>query len=172
MKTNRKLRFYCVNCCLITVNTKNDNSYLSAFYFKWYETKMTTFFIDNSVVFIRFLRKCTENLKAIGQLEKKLWHCKEMQNPTFHSVRQEGKLRPTTVNNVKTMIGPFQLFSVVWSCFQLFEVFEVFDPLLSPIAPYPYLFTQWPHRLWCSTHVNTMLSTVASIRVQQCFCFH
>ena len=27
MKTNRKLRFYCVNCCSITVNTKKDNSY-------------------------------------------------------------------------------------------------------------------------------------------------
>ena len=127
---------------------------------------MTTFFIYNSIVFIRSLRKCTENLKSIGQLEKKVWHCKEMQNPICHPVRQEGKLRPTTVNNLKTIIWTFS------NCLKLFQVFQVFHPLLSPIAPYPYLFTQWPNRLVCSTHVNTMLSTVASIRSQQCFGFH
>ena len=57
-------------------------------------------------------------------------------------------------------------------CLKLFQVFQVFHPLLSPIAPYPYLFTQWPHRLLWSTHVNTTWLTVASVPLRQCFCFH
>ena len=131
--------------------------------------KNETFFIDISMDFIRSLRKCTENLKAIGLLEKKLCYFKEwieMQYTICRSVRQEGRLWPTTVNNVKTRIWTFFVVS------SLLQVFASFCPLSSPILPYPYLFTRWPHRLVCSTHVNTMLLTVASLRKQQCFCFH
>ena len=109
--------------------------------------------IDNSIVFIRSLRKGTENLKATGQLAKKLSHFKDwMQNPICHSVRQEGKL------------NYFNFQQQHLELLKLFKVFQVFHPLLSPIAPYPYLFTQWPHPFLCSTHVNTKLLTIASIR--------
>ena len=128
-----------------------------------------TCFVDIWIDFIRSLRKCTENLKAIGLLEKKLCYFKEwieMQYTICRSVRQEGRLWPTTVNNVKTRIWTFFVVS------SLLQVFASFCPLSSPILRYPYLFTRWPHPLLSSTHVNTMLLTVASLRKQQCFCFH
>ena len=148
---------------------KRKTTTLISILFQTILNKNETFFIDISIDFIRSLRKCTENLKAIGLLEKKLCYYKEwieMRYPICRSVRQEGGLRPTTVNNLKTRIWTFK------DCLKLFKVFQVFHPLLSPILPYPYLFTRWPHRLVCSTHVNTMLLTVASLRKQQSFCFH
>ena len=132
---------------------------LSAFYFKWYETKMTTFFYWQQLDCLHsILKKMHWKFEGNRTIRKKVMALQRNAKPNLPS-SQAG--RKTSAYNCQQ----FQDHNLdLLSCFQLFQVFEVFDPLLSPIATYPYLFTQWPHRLLCSTHVNTIFSTVASIR--------
>ena len=159
MKTNRNLRFFCVNCYSITVITKKDKSYRHSIsndmkqkwqLFYWHLDCLHS-------IHKKGHRKFEGNRlisKKVIAFQRMNWNAKP--NLPFS---QAGR-KTSAYNCQQCQDHNLDLFS----CFQLFEVFEVFDPLLSPIAPYPYLFTQWPHRLVCSTHVNTMLSTVASIR--------
>ena len=112
---------------------------LSSIRFQTILNQNETFFIDISMDFIRSLRKCTENLKAIGLLEKKLCCFKvwiEMQYTICRSVRQEGGLRPTTVNNLKTRI---------WTFFLLFQVCCKFLQVFAPYHPPFYHILIYSH---------------------------
>ena len=116
------------------------------------------------------LKKMHRKFEGNRPIRKKVMLFQRMDWNAIHDLpfSQAGRktLAYKTVNNVKTRIWTFLVVS------SLLQVFASFCPLSSPILPYPYLFTRWPHRLVCSTHVNTMLLTLASLREQQCFGFH
>ena len=138
LKTNRNLRIYFVNFCPMTVKRKTTT--LISILFQTILNKNETFFIDISMDFIRSLRKCTEKLKAIGRLEKKLCYFKEwieMQYPICHSVRQEGGLRPTT-NCQQFEDQNLDLLRLFQVCFKFLQVFAPFHPPFYHILIYSH----------------------------------
>ena len=137
---------------------------LSASCFKRYETKMTTFYWQFDCLHT-ILKKGRRKFEGNRPISKKVI--------AFQSLDAKPDL-PFSKAGRKTQLQHSTTASraLFKDCLKLFQVFQVFHPLLSPISPYPYLFTRRPHRLVWSTHVNTMLLTVASIRKRQCFCFH
>ena len=159
LKTNRNLRIHYVNCCSITLNTKKDNSNQHPISNNIKQKR--NFFHRHLDWLHSILKKMHRKFEGNRPISKKVIAFQRMNWNAKPNLPSSQAGRKTSAYNCQQ----FQDHHLdLLSCFQLFEVFEVFDPLLSPIAPYPYLFTQWPHRLVCSTHVNTIFSTVASIR--------
>ena len=139
LKTNRNLCFYCVNCCLITVNTKKDNAYRHPIS-NDIKQKWQRFYwqLDCLPSILKKMHRKFQGNRPISTKVIVAFQRLDASDSQF-DIQSEGQqnkncgLQLSTISRPES--GPFLLFQV---CFKFLQVFAPYHPPFYHILIYSH----------------------------------